>query len=478
MQRLKWIPKLLTICFVWALFSINMIFVRPALATTLPPDFSETLVAGNLNRPTAMAFAPDGRLFVALQDGDLRIIKNGALLTTPFLHVDVNSSGERGLLGVAFDPDFATNRYVYIYYTTATNPIHNRVSRFTANGDVVAARSEVVILELNNLSATNHNGGAIHFGPDGRLYIGVGENAVGSNSQTLSNLLGKILRINKNGTIPANNPFYNQASGDNRAIWALGLRNPFTFAFQPGTGRMFINDVGEGTWEEINDGIAGANYGWPNTEGATANPNFRSPLFAYRHDGVGTAGGCAISGGAFYNPDVAQFPADYIGDYFFGDYCRRWIRSYDPVSNVAEDFATDTAANLVDIKLAPDGSLYYLARGGSGTQAGVYRIEYPTCAIPTPPSPDGAAPKRNYFDSLPITLTWNRTSWAQGYEIQVDNGPRFTGPEYREEVPAGTLAVTITDLGACSYYWRVRAKIDDSTWGAWSAVQQFVLDLP
>src|SRR5918997_2524777 len=116
-----------------------------------------------------------------------------------------------------------------------------------------------------------------------------------------------MLRINSNGTIPTDNPFFNTAVGNNRSIWALGLRNPFTFAFQPGTGRMFINDVGQSTFEEINDGIAGSNYGWPNTEGPTSNPAFRSPLFAY-----GRSEGCAIAGGAFYNPTSVQFPPSFV----------------------------------------------------------------------------------------------------------------------------------------------------------------------
>jgi len=178
----------------------------------------------------------------------------------------------------------------------------------TATGDAAAPGSEAIILELNNLSsATNHNGGPIHFGPDGKLYIGVGENANDANSQTLSNLLGKMLRINADGSIPTDNPFYHTATGNNRAIWALGLRNPFTFAFQSGTTRMFINDVGESTYEEINDGIAGSNYGWPTTEGPTSNPAFRSPIYFYGH-GASDTSGCAIvapatrfSGGASGN---------------------------------------------------------------------------------------------------------------------------------------------------------------------------------
>ena len=151
------------------------------------------------------------------------MVKDGALLSTPFLTVTVSSSGERGLIGVTLDPAFATNGYVYVYYTATTPAIHNRVSRFTANGDVALAGSEVVLLDLNNLSsATNHNGGALHFGPDGKLYVAAGDNATSSNAQTLSNLLGKILRINADGTIPTDNPFFGTATGVNRAIWAMG----------------------------------------------------------------------------------------------------------------------------------------------------------------------------------------------------------------------------------------------------------------
>src|SRR6185436_19817850 len=177
---------------VFAALILSFLAWAPAArAATLPSGFTETRVTGGLADPTAMAFAPDGRLFVAQQGGQLRVIKNGALLATPFLTVTVSSSGERGLLGVAFDPDFASNGFVYVYYTATTPAIHNRVSRFTASGDVAAPGSEVVILDLNNLSgATNHNGGALHFGPDGKLYVAVGENADGSNSQTLGNLLG------------------------------------------------------------------------------------------------------------------------------------------------------------------------------------------------------------------------------------------------------------------------------------------------
>ncbi len=355
-----------------AVIFVGLYVSRVAQAATVPGGFTDSLVANGLANPTAMEFAPDGRLFVCEQGGTLRVIKNGALLATPFLTVTVNSSGERGLLGVAFDPNFAINQFVYIYYTATTPTIHNRISRFTASGDAAVAGSETIILELNNLStATNHNGGAIHFGPDGNLYVAVGDNANGANAQSFSTLHGKMLRIFSNGGIPTDNPFFNQTTGNNRAIWALGLRNPFTFSFQPGTGRMFINDVGQSTTEEINDGIAGSNYGWPTCEGICnpPNSNFRDPIYIYLND----ASTCAITGGAFYNPQTTQFPSTYVGNYFFADYCAGWIRKLDPANgNAVSGFATGISSP-VDLKVSTDGSLYYLARGTGS----VHKIEYP-----------------------------------------------------------------------------------------------------
>lgn len=355
--------------------------LRVVCAATVPPGFTDSLVAAGLSNPTAMALAPDGRIFVCEQGGSLRVIKNGALLPTPFLTVTVDPSGERGLLGVAFDPNFVSNQLVYIYYTATTPTLHNRISRFTANGDVAMAGSEVTVMDLNDLStATNHNGGALHFGPDGQLYVAVGDNANGANAQSLATRLGKMLRITSTGAIPADNPFFNQATGDNRAIWALGLRNPFTFSFQRGVGRMFINDVGQNTWEEINDGIAGSNYGWPTCEGFCnpPNPNFRDPIFAYAND----ASTCAITGGTFYNPQIVQFPAIFIGRYFFADFCGGWIRTLNPsMGNAVEGFATGISLP-VDLQVSADGFLYYLARG-SGS---VNRIGFTTSGDTIPPT--------------------------------------------------------------------------------------------
>jgi glucose/arabinose dehydrogenase len=366
-----------------AVFLLLPNILRPSetQAATLPANFAETQFATGFTNPTAMAFAPDGRLFVCQQGGQLRVFKNGALLATPFVSLTVDSNGERGLLGVAFDPNFTTNNFVYVYYTATTPAAHNRVSRFTAsvaNPDVAAAGSEVAILDLNNLSgASNHNGGSIHFGPDGKLYVAVGENANPTNSQSVGNLLGKVLRINSDGTIPSDNPttfpgIAGSASGNNRAIWSVGLRNPFTFAFQPTTGRMFINDVGQNIWEEINDGIAGSNYGWSICEGfcAPPNANFRDPLFEYGHGGSSTTG-CAITGGAFYNPTTANFPVDYVGKYFYAEFCTGWIRRFDPATGTDTAFATGIS-NPVDLIVSADGSLFYLARGAGM----VFRVRF------------------------------------------------------------------------------------------------------
>jgi glucose/arabinose dehydrogenase len=348
----------------------------PAAAPSVPNGFNVGEVVRKLGSPTAMEIAPDGRIFVAQKGGKLRVVKNGTLLSTPFVTVPVNSFRERGLLGIAFDPNFATNKFVYLYYTSPTPQCHNQVSRFTANGDVAVPGSEVMLLDIGNCgTAGNHNAGAIHFGLDGKLYVAVGEQGIGANAQLLTNLFGKLLRINRNGSIPTGNPFFDQAEGKNRAIWALGLRNPFTFAVQPGTGRTFINDVGAHEWEEVNDGIAGSNYGWPETEGATSDPRFRSPVFAYPHTGPAGESGCAIAGGAFYNPSVQQFPASFAGDYFFADLCNSWIRKLDPAAgNSVAGFLTGDES-IVDLKVGADGTLYYLTRLGGAQGSFLYAIK-------------------------------------------------------------------------------------------------------
>ncbi|NOG51533.1 MAG: hypothetical protein HND48_20500 [Chloroflexi bacterium] len=215
----------------------------PGLAQRDPlPSFTEEIYADGLSSPTAMAWAPDGRLFIAEKGGDVRVVSAaGVLLPTPFVTLTVDSAGERGLIGIALDPDFANNGYVYLHFTEPAdngNPPRGRINRYTAAGDVSAPGSKQNIVFLDYSSgATNHNGGAIHFGTDGKLYIGVGDTANGANSQSMTTRHGKLLRYNSDGTIPTDNPFYGTATGENRSIWALGLRNPFTFAVHPNTGR-------------------------------------------------------------------------------------------------------------------------------------------------------------------------------------------------------------------------------------------------
>lgn len=345
--------------------------VRFGGSRTQPAGFTrnQAYIIG-LTDATAFAQAPDGRLFVAKQTGTMRVVKNNALLPTPFLTLTVDANGERGLLGVAFHPDFAANNLVYAYYTVPGNPPHNRISRFTANGDMVTPASEQILVDLPNLSATNHNGGAIHFGADGKLYVGVGDNAASANSQNLATPLGKLLRFNDDGTIPGDNPFCTTQGNLACAVWAYGLRNPFTFAVQPVTGRIHINDVGEVTWEEINLGAAGANYGWANNEGPTAAAGVTTPLLAYRHSatvppGSGPGGfftGCAITGGAFY-PGSGPFPAAYRGSYFFADLCTAFIARLDLANdNAAYAFGAVTGTP-VDMLVASDGALLVLTRG-------------------------------------------------------------------------------------------------------------------
>jgi uncharacterized repeat protein (TIGR03806 family) len=375
-------------------------------AATLPRGFQETVVASGFNGATAMEVAPDGRVFVCEQTGAVRVIRNDVLLPSPLVAVEVDSSWERGLLGIAMDPAFPRRPYIYLMYTPARPYPHHRISRFTARGDTAEAGSEVILFEgdnQNNLGGSvpnGHQGGAIHFGRDGKLYAAIGDQTAGEPAQSLKTLQGKLLRLNPDGSIPEDNPFFHKTTGKYRSIWALGLRNPFTFAVQSGTGRLFINDVG-GANEEINEGISGANYGWPTADhGPTADARFRGPIHWYKES--------SIAGGVFYNPSRPQFPAFYAGRYFFGDFKAGWIHTLDPDNPKDVRGFLDGLGNLsvVDLKLAPDGSLYYLRRlawvrdKDFQSRTGVlYRITYtgrdrPTAILSEPADqvvPSGAA---------------------------------------------------------------------------------------
>jgi glucose/arabinose dehydrogenase len=403
-------------------FALGPFWQSSAAATVLPDGFAERQYATGLANPTAMAFAPDPcpgsgapvrRLFVCQQSGTVRVFRNGVLQPQPFLTVSPDTNGERGLGSICFDPNFAANGYVYVYYTVPQgNNIHahNRLSRFTANPanpDVALPGSETPIMEMDDLSANViHNGGGMHFGSDGKLYISIGENGIPSNAQSLSTLLGKVLRINPvpenpdgtnpDSTFPTDNPFYNITTGKNRAIYALGLRNPFTGSIQRGTGRWFINDVGSFLWEEIGEGQGGANYGWPTYEGPVIPPvvGFTNPLFAYQHFS-GTPQGCAITGGDFYNPPPLcsgeppyGFPSSYVGKYFFLDFCSDWIYTMDPNQidpaspygfHEISPFATGTHAYPVYLTVGPDKNLYYISRADGA----VYQIYYAASLVPS-----------------------------------------------------------------------------------------------
>ncbi|MGZ8541984.1 MAG: PQQ-dependent sugar dehydrogenase, partial [Chitinophagaceae bacterium] len=398
-----------------AVFSLVFLFSTDAAkAQTLPTRFSQVLVANGISDPTVMAFAPDGRIFVAQQTGQLRIIKNGTLLAQPFISLPVNSSGERGLLGIAFDPNFNTNKYIYLYYTLAS-AANNRISRFTANGDIVVAGSERVVLELDPLSsANNHNGGTMQFGPDGKLYVGVGDNADAVNAQIFDTYHGKILRINADGSVPAGNPF-TTGSAQQQRLWSYGLRNPFTIAFQPGTGKLLVNDVGGSTWEEINDATAnGQNFGWPYSEGGGS--SYSNPLYEYGH-GTSIGTGCAITGGSFFNPSSTPYPTTYFGKYFFLDYCGNWIDMLTLSGGLAtrSNFASNIAGSPVSLVTGTDGNLYFLSRDNSA----VYKITYTSSSAPvitnqpqslTVAQGNTATFKVSVTGGLPFSYQWRKDS--------------------------------------------------------------------
>lgn len=358
-------------------------------AAKLPPGFIEERIAEGLD-PTTMAMAPDGRIFIGEKDGRIRIIENGILLEDPFLEIAVDNFNERGLGGLAFHPDFEQNNWIYITYTVP-NQNNNRISRFTANGNYAPRQSEEVLLDLPTLAGTIHNGGAMAFGVDGKLYVAIGDGSDATNSQDMNTLLGKFIRLNDDGSIPGDNPFYHVLDGENRAIYAYGFRNPFTFAIQPGTGRIFANEVGSEFFEEVNQIHAGKNYGWDALEGyftgSTPPENYQDPFYAYDHDI-----GCAVIGATFYDPQIVNFPPRYQGKYFFGDYCEGYIKVLDPeTAEIMETFATGINRPIAML-VAPNGDLYYLDRPGIGngsmqdntssSGASLWRVRYTGSGAP------------------------------------------------------------------------------------------------
>jgi len=250
---------------------------------------------------------------------------------------------------------------VYVVYTALEPTRHNVIEHFTASGDTALSGSGTIVFEFDTHAAHQHVGGALHFGRDGMLYASSGECGNGKLSHSLRSTAGKILRMRPDGSIPADNPFPTETRGRHGAIWARGFRNAFAFDIHRRTGRMFVNDVGGSRFEEVNDVRRGADFGWPVAEGAERVPSFDDPLVAYGHDQ-----GCAITGGAFYAPERASFPAAWRDGYFFEDYCAneiRWLSLTRPPRVVT--FGRTRVPGPVDLRVDRDGALWYLARGNS-----------------------------------------------------------------------------------------------------------------
>jgi glucose/arabinose dehydrogenase len=391
-----------------------ILLALPLAAATVPTGFTDVSLF-DLGAPTALAFTPDGRLLVTTQGGQLRVYKDGALLATPALSFgagSICSNSEQGLLGVAVDPGFATNRFVYLFYTHAIpGGCMNRVSRFTfGTGDTIDPATEVVLVDNMPSPNGNHNAGDVHFGPDGYLYISIGDGGCdwagdsgcgGSNDAARDQhvLTGKILRITKTGGIPPTNPFQGagtarcnvtgQTTAGNKCqeTFSWGLRNPFRFAMNSNSAEpyFFINDVGQSAWEEIDFGTSGADFGWNCREGrhdtgsCPPDPSMVDPFFEYSRAGFvpGTSDtGCgSITGGAFVPNGL--WPG-YDGSYLFADFnCGKIFRITQGAGGVwtAVRFATG-ADNVTSMIFGPHGTsqaLYYLTYAGGGQ---VHRVSY------------------------------------------------------------------------------------------------------
>jgi glucose/arabinose dehydrogenase len=312
-----------------------------------PTSFRTELFLGGLSTPVTLAFAPDGRLFFnELDTGRVRIIQNGLLLAQPFVDLAVDTNGERGLLGLALHPQFATNGFVYVLYSDPAG-VH-RVLRFTeVNG--VGANQTVIVDNLP--SNTVHNGGNIRFGPDGRLYITMGDSGVPANSQDPNSRAGKILRYNADGTVPADNPF-----GLSNPAFNLGLRNSFDFTFHPTAGTIYASENGPACDDEINRIMSGGNYGWrPGQPCGDTDPAFVQPLTRFNPV-------IAPTGITFYTSSV--LPA-FQGSLFMVDFIEGRVRRFVVnEANQGQITQSEVVVNggfgaLFDIVQGPDGFLYF-----------------------------------------------------------------------------------------------------------------------
>jgi glucose/arabinose dehydrogenase len=321
--------------------------------TTPPPGLTlklDPFVMSGLSAPVFLTQPlDDGRIFVVEQPGRIRIVKDGQLQATPFLDISsrVLFGGERGLLSVAFHPNYAINHFFYVYFTSQPSG-DIRVERFTTTTpDVAEPASSKLIISTAHSSQPNHNGGLLSFGIDGMLYAGLGDGGGGGdpdgNGQNFNALLGSLLRLDVDHgdpyAIPADNPFVGQ-SGKRGEIWAKGLRNPWRYAFDAPTGLLYIADVGQGLHEEVDvqpASAAGLNYGWNIMEGKScynaatcSQTGLTLPLLDYDH----TGGACSITGGYVYRGSA--IPA-LDGHYFYSDYCAGFLKSFRYSSGAAVD---------------------------------------------------------------------------------------------------------------------------------------------
>ena len=352
-----------------------------------PPETTAQIraveVASGLSSPLYLTAPPgDARLFVVEQVGRVRIIRNGSVLTRPFLDISgiVASGGERGLLSIAFDPNYASSGFFYVNYTDRAGDTRVERYRVTSDPDVGDQNSAKLILAVDQ-PYSNHNGGLVKFGPDGMLYIGMGDGGSGgdpqNHGQNRNTLLGDLLRIDvRTGdpySIPADNP-YRQDPNARPEIWAYGLRNPWRFSFDPPSGQLYIADVGQNQWEEINAVPAnapGLNYGWRIMESAHCyNPSNCSssglvaPVHEYSH-----SDGCSITGGYVYRGTRMSALA---GHYFYADYCRGWVRSFRVSNGRAVDHRDwlTGLGSITSFGVDAVGELYVTSGNGR-----VYRLE-------------------------------------------------------------------------------------------------------
>lgn len=335
-----------------------------ALATpafAVPDGFVVERFSGGLVQPVSMAFAPDGRLFVAERLGAIRVIQDGALIDEPFVELEPFTGLESGLLGITLDPNFESNGYLYAFLTaTSTEQIIVRLTdRAGVGEDLQFVRGAIPT------TGELHNGGGMRFGPDGMLYFSVGDTGTAEAAQDLKSLAGSICRIRPDGKIPDDNPF-TTPTGSPRATYAFGFRNPYRFCFAP-DGRLFAMDIGSDDaprTEEINLVRVGGNYGWPIAEGPSdgSDPNLIEPIFSYHELGQCIAG-CVVYPTDIDESDArfAAFPKAYRGDLFHLDFVNNALFRVRLAGDKVEKHELFHQAQLgpLDLVLGPDGALYY-----------------------------------------------------------------------------------------------------------------------